>query len=171
MPLSLNRPKSADENRKETTAIIDAIRSIIKSLRDSGRDVEQTLGVTPAQLYVLEELRYRPASINELAERTYTHQSSVSIVVGRLVDNRLVTRVSARGDARKVSISLTAAGRAVLRKSPGVAQARLLAALNGMKRSDLKELSAHLTDLASMMDEKASETERRSFTPSRSLNA
>jgi DNA-binding MarR family transcriptional regulator len=134
------------------TAIIDSIRSIVKSLRDSGRQVEQRLGVTPAQLYVLEELRQKPASINELAERTYTHQSSVSIVVGRLVDSRLVTRSVARGDARKVSISLTSAGRAILRKSPGAGQARLLTALKAMSSKDIETLAAQLVNLTAIIE-------------------
>lgn len=68
--------------RPEIVRVVDALRSIVQSLRISGRLVEQQVGISSAQLYILEELAERPAqSINELAERTFTHQSSVSMVV------------------------------------------------------------------------------------------
>lgn len=138
--------------RDDMTEVIDSIRVLVKALRDSGRDVEQKLGVTPAQLYVLEQLRDRPASINELAERTYTHQSSVSMVVARLIESRLVARSTSRTDARKVSISLTTAGKNLLKRSPGAAQARLVSALKAMPRADLKSLSDQLLNLTAIME-------------------
>jgi DNA-binding MarR family transcriptional regulator len=141
-----------NENRGDISAVVESIRAIVKSLRDSGRDAEQKLGVTSAQLYVLQELRESPASINELAARTYTHQSSVSMVVARLVENKLVTRTAARGDARKLSISLTTAGRNLLRRSPDAAQTRLIKALRGMSRADLKALSYQLGSLVDTME-------------------
>jgi len=140
------------DQRTDIGGVVDSIRAIVKSLRDSGRDTEQRFGITSAQLYVLQELKDSPASINELAVRTYTHQSSVSMVVARLVENKLVTRNAARGDARKLSISLTPAGRDFLRRAPDVAQMRLVNALRGLSRSDLKMLSAQLGNLVSIMD-------------------
>jgi len=141
-----------NENRDDISAVVESIRAIVKSLRDSGRAAEQKLGVTSAQLYVLQELRESPASINELAARTYTHQSSVSMVVARLVENKLVTRTSARGDARKLSISLTPAGRNVLRRSPDAAQTRLIKALRRLSRGDIKALSVQLGNLVDMLE-------------------
>ena len=140
------------EYRDDMTGVVDSIRAIVKALRDSGRDAEQKLGITSAQLFVLQELRDQPASINELAERTYTHQSSVSMVVARLAEHRLVTRTAARSDARKLSVSLTPAGRAMLRKSPEAAQLRLTKALRQLSRNDLKLLSSQLGNLVSIME-------------------
>jgi len=77
--------------RADVVRVVDAIRAIIQSLRISGRAVEQQLGISSAQLYILQELAERPAqSINDLAYNTFTHQSSVSMVVSRLVDHDLV---------------------------------------------------------------------------------
>lgn len=149
------------DTHADMTRVIDSVRVLVKALRDSGRDAEQKLGITSAQLYVLQALRDRPASINELAERTYTHQSSVSMVVARLVDSRLVSRTAARGDARKLSISLTAAGRNLIKKAPDAAQTRLISALSAMTRSDLKSLSAHLASLTEIMDAQELEGQQR----------
>jgi DNA-binding MarR family transcriptional regulator len=154
---TIQQSRRDDSYRTDMTTVIDSVRAIVKALRNSGRDAEQKLGITSAQLYVLQELKNRPASINELAARTFTHQSSVSMVVARLVDNRLVTRTASRGDARKLSISLTPAGRAILKKSPDAAQARLINALRAMPRQDLKALSAQLGTLTEIMEQQDEE--------------
>lgn len=144
--------------RSDMTDVVDSIRAIVKVLRDSGRDAEQTLGVTSAQLYVLQELRHGPASINELAARTFTHQSSVSMVVTRLVESRLVTRTAAKGDARRLSVSLTNTGRALIRRSPDVGQNRLVTALKAMPSPDLKSLANQLNNLMQIMDDQREES-------------
>lgn len=140
------RPLSADVVR-----VVDAIRSIIQSLRISGRAVEQQLGVSSAQLYVLQALAERPEqSINDLAFNTFTHQSSVSMVVSRLVASNLVRRNASRGDARRVSISLTPAGRALVRRAPRTAQTRLIEGLQTFSRNDLRALGDYLESIAAV---------------------
>ena len=142
--------------------MIDALRSIVQSLRTSGRSAEQQTGISSAQLYILEELEARPAqSINALAERTFTHQSSVSMVVRRLVDSRLVSRSAAPGDARRLSISLTAAGRALLKKAPDTAQARLIAGLRSLDRAKLRGLADYLDTLDEILIESTAEKRTR----------
>src|SRR6185312_17270012 len=101
--------------------------------RLSSRAVERQLGVSGAQLFVLQHLAEEGAqSIAELARRTVTDQSSVSVVVSRLVDRGLVTRRASKEDARRAEISLTEAGRAILSQGssePAPAQARLVDAI------------------------------------------
>ena len=138
--------------RADMVKVVDAIRSIVQSLRISGRATEQHLGISSAQLYILQELAERPAqSINELAERTFTHQSSVSMVVSRLVEHRLVSRTAARADARRLSISLTPSGKALVRKAPNAAQTRLIEALRALSRSELHALAGHLSTLTEVI--------------------
>ena len=136
----------------DVASIVHSIRAVARDLRISGRASEQKLGISGAQLYVLEELNEGEAlSINELAARTFTHQSSASTLVSRLVERRLVTRSADRGDARKLSISLTASGRALLKKAPHVSQTRLVAGLRELSRGDLKQLAKNLSVLAESM--------------------
>ncbi len=62
--------------------MLDAIRRIVQALRESSRAAEKRVGLSGAQLFVLQTLGESPGlSLNELAERTRTHQSSVSVVV------------------------------------------------------------------------------------------
>ena len=80
-------------------------------------------------------------SLNDLASRTLTDQSSVSVVVTRLVDAGLVTRDRDERDARRLVLHLTKAGRALLRKAPPVAQERLLSVFDRMPEEERKRFA------------------------------
>jgi len=109
--------------------ILDCIRRLVRLLRLSDRAAQALVGLSGAQLFVLNELGKTPAlSLNELADRTRTDQSSVSVVVTRLVEAGLVSRERSRDDARRLVLSLTRSGRNALQKAPDVAQQKLLAA-------------------------------------------
>lgn len=111
----------------ETQSILDSIRSLFRLLRLSDRAAQTKVGLSAAQLFVLVEIGKTPdISLGELAERTRTDRSSVSTVVTKLVDGRLVARERAGDDARRLALTLTAAGRAALRKAPPVAQEVLI---------------------------------------------
>ncbi len=87
---------------------MNAMRAIVRALRVSSRMIESKMGMSGAQLFVLQQLAERPAdSFNDLAERTATHQSSVSVVVRRLVDHGYVSRTPSDADRRRVELALT----------------------------------------------------------------
>src|SRR5215217_2732988 len=72
---------SAAAGGRDVRAVLDAIRRIVRVLRVSSRAAEKQVGLSGAQLFVLHKLEDAPAlSLNELADRTRTHQSSVSVV-------------------------------------------------------------------------------------------
>ena len=141
---------------QSTRRVLDALRRVVQSLRLSARAAESDLGLSGAQLFVLHKLsEERSLSVNDLAERTLTHQSSVSVVAARLVEKGLVARQRAVGDARRLELSITAKGRAMLRKSPMAAQERLLqglAQMNERERSQLATLLEHLNEGAGLAD-------------------
>jgi DNA-binding MarR family transcriptional regulator len=135
-----------------TRAVLDSIRRIVRALRESSRSTERSIGLGAAQLFVLQRLAGAPAvSLNELAARTLTHQSSVSVVVSRLVRSGLVARTRAPADGRRVEITLTAAGRAVLGRAPAAAQDRLIAALGLLGTATRKDLARQLGRLVEAM--------------------
>lgn len=128
--------------------VLDAIRRIVQVLRLGSRNAEKRVGLSSAQLFVLQKIAENKAiSVNEIARRTHTHQSSVSVVVQRLVDRGLVSRKRSRKDARQVRLSTTVAGRAVLRVAPVAAQDRLIAALQDMPSTDTRRLAGLMAAL------------------------
>src|SRR5450631_4263799 len=131
---------------------LDAFRAIVQALRTSSHEVERRVGLTSAQLFALQQLAAAPgASINDLATRTFTHQSSVSVDVQRLAERRLVAKVAARDDRRRVRLTLTDAGRAILKRSPQPVQERLIAGIGALSNHQRRVLSTTLTDIARAM--------------------
>jgi DNA-binding MarR family transcriptional regulator len=125
---------------------MDAIRAVVRALRINTRAIELEIGISLAQLFVLQQVAQRPAtSLNDLAERTATHQSSVSVVVRRLVDRGLVTRRSDTADKRRVQIELTAAGEKLLVGAPETIQVRLMDALSHLSPAERKQLAQLLS--------------------------
>jgi DNA-binding MarR family transcriptional regulator len=143
---------AAADRRDDRTAVLDALRRIVRALRTSSRTVEERLGVSGAQLLVLQRLAEGPAnSLNDLAERTFTHQSSMSIVVDRLVAKGLVARERSREDARRIVLSLTPAGRALVRGAPRVAHVRLNEAIGKLPAARVRELAVDLRTVVRLM--------------------
>ena len=135
-----------------TRGVLDAIRRIVRALRESSRHAEARVGLSGAQLFVLQRLAGAPAlSLNELAERTLTHQSTVSVVVTRLVAGGLVSRSRGGSDGRRVEIALTARGRAALKQAPAAAQDRLIAALGVVGPTTRRTLARELGRLVEAM--------------------
>lgn len=135
--------------------VVNALRRIIQSLRLSSSVVQDTLGITGAQLFVLQQLAECPgASLRDLAQRTLTDQSSVSVVVSRLVDAGHVLRRASPVDGRRTELTLSETGRWLVDRAPELAQTRMVAALRAIR-------PAHLRIAASVL-----ETAARAIHPS-----
>jgi DNA-binding MarR family transcriptional regulator len=138
----------ADSQRR----VVDALRSIVQALRTASSRVQQQLGVSGAQLFVLQQLVDEDAaSLNDLAERTMTHQSSASVVVSRLEEKGLIKRERSSEDARKTTIALTAKGRKLVATAPMMPQAQLMRVVRTMPSAELDALAKGLQRILSGM--------------------
>ena len=130
---------------------LDAFRHIVQVLR-IGREGEHQTGLSAAQLFALQQIADHPnASVNEIAALTFTHQSSVSVVIQRLVRQRLVAKVLSSDDRRRQRLALTAKGRRVLRRAPIAVQEHLIAAIATLPAADRRVLSRTLRTIARMV--------------------
>jgi DNA-binding MarR family transcriptional regulator len=133
---------SAAAELRTISEVMDGIRAVVRALRLNTRAIEKQLGISLAQLWVLQILAEKPAeSLNELAVATATHQSSVSVVVRRLVEREFVTRTTANEDKRRVKIELTEAGRSLLGKAPPTVQVSLVAGLRRISPEHREQLA------------------------------
>lgn len=127
---------------------MDAIRRLVHGLRVYSRATEKKYGLSLAQLFVLQRLSDVPSlSLSALAERTVTHQSSVSVVVSRLVEAGLVQRTRSPVDGRSRNVALTAKGRAVLRRAPPATQERMIAAIAALSPAQRRSLAELLENV------------------------
>jgi len=121
---------------------MSAIRSLIREMRMNTRAIESKAGMSLAQLFVLHCLAEKSAdSLNELADRTATHQSSVSVVVTRLLQKGYVSRTPSAVDRRRVLLEITPLGREILASAPKTIQMRLISSLRGMSPEDAATLA------------------------------
>ena len=105
---------------------LGSVRSVIRTFNVLTKKLERRLGLSGAQLEVLECLREHPGlSLSDLATRSSTDLSTMSVVVGRLVDRGLVLRQQAADDKRRGELTLTQAGQEVLQQAPPSVPSRL----------------------------------------------
>jgi DNA-binding MarR family transcriptional regulator len=128
--------------------VLDSFRRIVHVLRLFDRDAQKRLGLSGAQVFVLEKLQEADGiSINELADRTHTHQSSVSVVAQKLVGLKLVERTTSPTDGRRVELFLTKKGKQLLASAPPAAQTRLISAIGAMPKTSRGMLGRLLLEL------------------------
>jgi DNA-binding MarR family transcriptional regulator len=154
---SPSRRSTARAQRERLTRALNAIRRIVRALRLASTASERTIGVSGAQLFVLQQLAGGAPdkvglSIAELAARTATDPSSVSVVVSRLVERRLVARRVSKVDARRAEVVITAAGLRLLKKAPAEPiQARLIEGLAALPPARLRAVVAGLEAVVASM--------------------
>jgi DNA-binding MarR family transcriptional regulator len=141
---------SSNHRIRDVRAVFDSIRRIVRVLRLSARNTEKQFGLSAAQLFVLHKLAESDTlTPGELAEKALTDQSSVSVVVQRLVDRGYVSRARSERDARSFLLTLSDAGRTVVKNSPESTQDRLQTAINRMPAARVKLLAELLHEVIS----------------------
>jgi MarR family transcriptional regulator, organic hydroperoxide resistance regulator len=120
------------DTRPVERRVLDAVRSLVREIRLASTS-QRGRQISAAQTFVLQTLLKAPGvRINDLAEQTATDQSSVSVVVQKLVDAGLVTKERSSADGRAFEVRLTTAGRAVAKRTPLAPQRRLVDGLQHM---------------------------------------
>jgi DNA-binding MarR family transcriptional regulator len=123
-------------------AALERVRTLISALSHSARAVERSTGVTNAQLFLLQQLADADSlSVNDLAARARTQQSTVSIVVARLVRAGLAAKRKSAADGRIAAISLTPKGRRLLAHAPAPPTSLLLGAIEALSDRDARSLA------------------------------
>ena len=146
------RPTSSGEVDPDLRVTLDGLRQIVRQLRLSASEAEGSLGVSGAQLFVLQQLAEGPASsIAALAQRTATDPSSVSVLVRRLVERGFVVRRASKTDARRAEIVLSKRGEGIAKSVPPVTQTRLIEAFARLAPTARRALAKGLSELVREM--------------------
>ena len=129
-------------------SVLNSFRCLVKSLRLADRAGLKEHGLGASQLYVLHELkRESPLSVNELAQRTATDQSTVSVVVSKLIDKGFVARERSEEDARRLDLTLTAKGHLVVKRLPPPVQHSIIEGVERLPRARARALAEGLAEI------------------------
>lgn len=126
--------------------ILNQLRSLVQVLRNTSTIYEQELDLSAAQVFVLRSLKEKsPLTVNDLAEKTRTHQSSVSVVVQKLAEKKFVRVTPSPEDRRRKMVTLTEKGRDILKELPKTIQENLIRNIDSLSNKE-KEILQSLLD-------------------------
>ena len=147
----MRRKRETVTHPPEVHVALDALRRIVQALR-VGRGGEGAAGLGSAQLFALQQIAEHPdASINDIAALTCTHQSSVSVVIQRLVRQRYVAKSASSQDGRRQQLTVTPKGWRLLDRAPVAAQEFLITAIAALAEADRRALARSLSSVAQLV--------------------
>lgn len=135
------------------TAIIAAIRRIVRAIDLHSRRLYTTCGVTGPQLLVLRSIeRMGSASPGEISREISLGAATVTGVIDRLERQELVERGRHARDGRRVTISLTPGGQELLDRAPPLLQEEFRRELENLADWEQASILSNLQRVAAMMD-------------------
>jgi DNA-binding MarR family transcriptional regulator len=145
---SRGRKAAATLRRQQAAEVVKGLRRLFKGIHEYSKAMQRHSGLSAPQAWALTLVEGEAGvSLGTLAERMYAHPSTVSGVVERLVNRGALRRERDPEDRRGIRLSLTPAGRRLLRESPPPVQAGLLRALERMPLRRLRLLSQALEEI------------------------
>lgn len=139
-------------NLSDAQSVLNSFRCLVKSLRLADRAGLKEHGLGSSQLYVLHELkRESPLSINELADRTATDQSTVSVVVAKLIEKGFVARERSEIDGRRLDLTLTAKGHLLVKRLPPPIQWSIIEGVQRLPAARAKALAEGLREICRVL--------------------
>ena len=123
-------------------------------LQRTSKRMDATLGITGPQRLVLKVVsRYPGVSPGELAHIVHLHPSTVTGIVQRLIDKRLLMRVPDPADSRRAHLSVRPAAGQYTRRSARTVEAAIEAALARIRPQQLSEARTVLSVIAASLNE------------------
>lgn len=141
------------QRREETiAAVFDNLRRVVQMIQGYSKRARRIGGLTGPQLRAIRVMADSTSiRVTDLARHMYLHPSTVVGILDRLESKGLAARRRSMEDHRVVEVRLTAKGKAVVTKSPAVAQGLLLDGLEALSENDLGVVSEGLELLVAVL--------------------
>jgi DNA-binding MarR family transcriptional regulator len=144
--------------------VLDFMRlmwAVDHGLQVTSKRMHATIGLTGPQRLVIRVVgRYPGIAAGRLAEILHLDPSTLTFVLGRLVDRGLVRRAADPGDRRRVLLTLTARGRRTDQPAAGTVEDAVGQVLSGLPRARLEAARSVLTALAAALEAPSAAAER-----------
>jgi len=141
---------SRDQEISET---VQSLRRIVKAIEDYSQQVSSEFGVTGPQLWALKTILLHGAlPLGQLSKKMYLHPSTLTGVVDRLEAKGYVARGRDTADRRIVTVSLTTAGKELVKRAPNPVQGKMIYGLRKLKRDELHVIYESIRKLMEMVE-------------------
>lgn len=145
-----------DDHLNPDVAIFEtmqALRRIVKAIQDYSHQVSSEFGITGPQLWAMKTIfQHGSLPLGELSKKMYLHPSTISGVVDRLESKGYVVRDRNHKDRRVVTVRLTPAGDALVRKAPSPAQGKMIHGLRNLEEDELYAIYNAVQKLVEIME-------------------
>lgn len=133
--------------RNDRLMIMNSVRSIASAIRNQSNKAQNELGLNAAQIFIVREVLNKSdgITINELAARTHTHQSTVSTVVSRLCKLGWLEKRIGVQDKRQTSIFIVEEQRKKIQKNTVLIQDKMFHAIDSMPEDQRSKFAELLT--------------------------
>ena len=141
-------PTSRGRGDATAFAVLKQFRELFRVSQQHFQRIEQSCGVSGAQLWALSVLCQRPGqTVSELAGALSVHLSTASNLMVRLEKQGLVRRTKSHIDHRAVCLYATAQGLRCVKRAPKPAAGVIPDALHRMPATSLRALKRDLEKL------------------------
>ncbi|MGX2040007.1 MarR family winged helix-turn-helix transcriptional regulator [Methylocaldum sp. MU1018] len=138
--------------------VLVELRRIVRALDLQSKQL-QKVGLTGSQLLVLRALEKRGAlTAHQLSRAVSLSQGTITSILDRLEFKGHIRRARNAEDKRRLTITLTDAGRDALRHAPSLLHVNFLAAFRQLKDWEQTLILSSLQRVAGMMDVSAGKT-------------
>lgn len=142
---------STPRNRTDESLI--ALRRILRATELYARDLAQAVGLTAAQLRVLQIVDQKTsATPKTLANQMGVSQATVTTLVDKLVTRGMVKRVPSELDRRQINVVVTPLGQSTVDDAPDALQQRYVHAFAELADWEQAQLVSTLERVADMLD-------------------
>jgi DNA-binding MarR family transcriptional regulator len=147
-------PEPASESSHDLVKqIIFQIRRLIQAKELYTKELNKKYQVSASQLNCLLALYENgPLSPSQIARLIMVKSSTVTGIIDRLEQKRLVQRTRTSPDRRVITIELTESGSNLAENAPPPIQQKILEGLRRLPRSEMEKIVLGLTMLTRMLD-------------------
>ena len=138
-----------------TNEVLICLRKIIQSIDLHSRFLVREVGLTGPQLIILQTIgRSGEITAGEIAKAISLSQATVTGVLDRLEKRGFVLRQRDALDRRRINVSISEAGKALLEKSPPMMQQDFIQNFTHLQEWEQTMILASLQRLVSLLDAK-----------------
>ncbi len=132
--------------------MIVALRRVIRAVDLHSRHLVDSHGLTGPQALILKTVSQQARSAGEIATAVSLSQATVTDILNRLERRDWVTRTRDSRDRRRVVVTITPAGKAVVAESPPLLQETFTERFVQLEEWEQLQLLSSLHRIAALMD-------------------
>ena len=141
-----------DAEASRSDEVLATLRRIIRALELHSKQLNKHVGLTGPQLVVLREIGAMPDfSVGDIARNVSLSQATVTSIIDRLEQKQLALRLRSRTDRRRVTLQVTAPGRAILDAHPRFFQEQFVTDFERLADWEKTLILSSLQRVASML--------------------